>query len=69
MIRDLKSFYVAIKDNEVVAFETNLQKFVPLIEAKEKEARNYQWFYREFKKSTYFKLTLGGKDYFFQRVI
>lgn len=69
MIRDLKAFYVAILDNEVVCFETNLKKFVPVFAKLESSARNYDWFYRRFKASQRFTIDIGGKAYWFQKVV
>lgn len=51
MIRDLKSLYVAILDNEVVFFDTNLKLFVEKLNNLESDSRNYDHYYREFKKS------------------
>lgn len=70
MIRDLKSLYVAIVDNEVVVFETNLKLFVEKLAEIEKEARNYDYYYRQFKRSD--KLLLlnsDNKTYYLQKVL
>lgn len=69
MNNNLRDLYVAIVNNEIVCFETNLKEFQIAFEKMEPSTRNYQWFYREFKKTTYFKLELSGKDYYFQKVV
>tara|TARA_R110000868_G_scaffold225161_2_gene477430 strand:- start:1416 stop:1628 length:213 start_codon:yes stop_codon:yes gene_type:complete len=51
MIRDLKSLYTAVVDNKVVLFDTNLKLFVKGLNKLELETRNYDYYYREFKKS------------------
>lgn len=51
MIRDLKSLYTAVVDNKVVLFDTNLRLFVEGLNKLEPNTRNYDYYYREFKKS------------------
>lgn len=69
MIRDLTAFYVAIKDNEVVKFGTNLTAFHNGFKELEPGVKNYEWFYRQFKKEKYFKIVIGSSEYFIQKVI
>lgn len=69
MIRDLKAFYVAIVKNKVICYDTNLRLFQEKFSAIEKDSRNYDWFYREFKKSEQFSITITDKEYFFQKVV
>jgi len=69
MIRDLKAFYVAIKDNEVVKFGTNLTTFYEGFKQLEPDIRNYEWFYRQFKKEKYFKISIDSNEYYLQKVI
>lgn len=70
MIRDLKSFYVAIIDNEVVCFDTNLKLFIEQFNKLVPDSRNYAWFYRQFKISSKFSHEFAGsKVYFFQKVV
>lgn len=66
---NLKALYVAIVENEIVCFDTNLADFHAQFFKMEPSARIYQWFYREFKKTAYFKLELSGKAYYFQKVV
>lgn len=68
MTRDLKSLYVAIVDNEVICFETNLKRFVEMFTGLEPKSRNYAWFYRSFDKQTRFELLIDSKQYFMQKV-
>jgi len=70
MIRDLKAFYVAIIENEVVCFDTNLKLFVEQFGKLAPDSRNYDWFYRQFKASDKFSHTFNGNNvYFFQKVV
>lgn len=69
MNQNLSALYVAIKENEVVVFESNLKEFVALVNNKIEGSRNYQWFYREFTKSTHFSSVIGGEQYYFQKVL
>lgn len=62
------ALYVAVIDNEVVCFETNLKLFVLLFTQSVPEARNYDWFYRAFKKEKRFPQTIAGKEYYFQKL-
>lgn len=68
MLRDLNTLYVAISDNELVCFETNLNGFVDRFSNIEPKSRNYAWFYRSFRKSNRFEQTIGEKVYYFQKV-
>ncbi len=70
MIRDLKSLYVAIVDNKVVVFETNLKLFVEELAKIEKEARNYDYYYRQFKLKNIVLLSNNDdKKYYLQKLL
>lgn len=69
MIRDLKAFYVAILDNEVVCFDTNLAKFHAKFIKIEPQCAGYNSFYSYFKGKSRFDITMSGKQYFFQKVV
>ncbi|MGH1387514.1 hypothetical protein [Kordia sp.] len=70
MIRDLKSLYVAIVDNEVVVFETNLKLFIEELGKIESEIRNYDYYYRQFKKSSKQSLVnSNSKKYYLQKIL
>lgn len=66
---NLKALYVAIVENEIVCFDTNLADFHAQFLKMEPTTRIYQWFYREFKKMPHFKLEISGKTYYFQKVV
>lgn len=69
MNKDVKYLYIVIKDNKVVCFDTNLKNFVEKFHLIEKEARNYDYFYRKFKKEDYFEYkTTTGKSYIMQKL-
>jgi hypothetical protein len=63
------SFYVAIQNNEVIAFETNLKEFIRLVNAAVPGTRNYDWFYRRFDSDSKFSISIGSEEYFFQKLI
>lgn len=70
MDRSIGAFYVAIFNNEVVIFDTNLKNFVEQLSKIEPEAKNYDWFFRRFKKfGPYFNYSIGDKEYYFQKLI
>lgn len=69
MIRDLKAFYVAVVDNEIVCFDTNVAKFHAKLVKLEPKCAGYDSFYKYFKNKPRFKLTLGGKEYHFQKLV
>lgn len=68
MNKDVKYLYIAIIDNKVVAFDTNLKMFVEKFMQVEK-IRNYDYFYRKFKKEDLFEYnTESGKLYTIQKL-
>ncbi len=70
MIRDLKSLYVAIKNNRVILFETNLKKFWSAFNEIEPDCRNYDYYYREFKKSNMLQYMNEKEEiYFLQKLL
>ena len=70
MLRDLTSLYVAIKNNKVIVFDTNLKAFWLKFKKIEPDCRNYDYFYREFKKSkTLQYLDKKEEIYFIQKVL
>lgn len=58
-----------IKDNEVILVESNLKRFVLIVNENFQGSRNYDWFFREFKKKVHFSSVIGGEQYYFQKVI
>lgn len=70
MIRDLKSLYTVIVDNKVVLFETNLKLFIERLNKIEPESRNYDYYYREFKKLNALEFTNNqGVKYHLQKLL
>lgn len=69
MNKDVKYLYIVIKENKVVCFDTNLKNFVEKFLVIEPEARNYDYFYRKFKRVDSFELDMNdGKEYFMQKL-
>lgn len=64
MNKDVKYLYIAIKDNKVVCFDTNLKNFVEKFLLIETEARNYDYFYRKFKGDNYFEYKMKNRESF-----
>lgn len=52
MIRDLKAFYVAINNNKVVCYETNLSKFLERFRTMENDIKSYQYYRSKFKENS-----------------
>ncbi|MCL4638969.1 MULTISPECIES: hypothetical protein [Olivibacter] len=69
MLQGLKALYIVIRNGEAICFETNLRAFVRKFEEIEGESRNFDFFYRKFKRERLFKLTLSGKEYTFQKLL
>ncbi len=69
MNKHLVSVFTAIINNEIVAHETNLLSFHKIIANKEPELFNYQAMRRKFLKADRFSLTIGGKEYYFQKLV
>ncbi|MDG5490539.1 hypothetical protein [Psychroserpens sp. SPM9] len=70
MIRDLKSLYAVIVENKVVVFETNLKLFVEKFNELEKESRNYDYYYRQFKKKETLEFeNTNGVKYHLQKLL
>lgn len=70
MIRDLKTLYVAINENKVVFFDTNLSKFITGLKLLEPNIKSYQYYNKEFKKNkTLIFVNRKNKVYFLQKVL
>jgi len=69
MNQNLKSLYALISDNKIALVDTNLKIFVERINAEYPITRNYDWFYRAFRKDDHFALNIDGKEFYFQRVL
>jgi hypothetical protein len=70
MIRDLKCFYVAIKNNEVICFETNLKLFIEKFKNIEPKIKSYSHYLRAFNSGENISFVNDKKEtYFFQKLI
>ncbi|UII80027.1 hypothetical protein [Flagellimonas sp. CMM7] len=65
MNKNITSFFVANKDNVTVAFESNMADFIKVFQNVEPEARNYQYYYRQFQKGDSF----DWNGYHFQQLV
>lgn len=68
MNSQLRSLFVAVIDNEVICFDTNLVAFSKAFVKYEPQSPNYDKFHRLFKKPR-FALTLSDKTYYFQKLV
>lgn len=70
MIRDLKSLYIVITGGKAVLFETNLKFFIEAFNRIEPKCRNYDFYYRGFKKSDSMEfVNESGKKYTLQKLL
>lgn len=70
MIRDLKSLYVLTLNNKVEFFDTNLTSFVEKLNDFDSNSRNYDYYYREFKKVDFLECTnKQGEKYYLQKLL
>lgn len=70
MDKKIKKAYAAVKDNQVVLFDTNLKDFVCKLNKIEPESGNYMKYYRCFEKnrSTEF-INSNGDVYCLQQIV
>jgi len=69
VLRDLKKLYTINHNNEVVGFATNLKSFVAILNELEPNARNYDYYGREFGKKNIIEFKgETGKIYNLQKV-
>ncbi|AMR32394.1 hypothetical protein A0256_13660 [Mucilaginibacter sp. PAMC 26640] len=69
MNQNLTSLFAVVNDNKILLVDTNLKIFVERLNANFPGTRNYDWFYRAFKKNDRFSLVIDDNEYFFQKVI
>lgn len=70
MNKDVGSMYVAIVENRVVFWETNLTKFWELIKREEPKFKGYNAFYKDYQKTDVVKfVSASDKIYIFQKVL
>lgn len=65
----IKKLFVCIRDNKVIAFETNLKSFHQTITTIEPEANSYAWFRRQLIKTQCFTIQHNGKEYTIQQLV
>ncbi|SEL03547.1 hypothetical protein SAMN05661044_01798 [Olivibacter domesticus] len=68
MLQGLKALYIVILGGEAILFETNLRSFVRKFEGIEPDSRNFDYFYRRFRKERIFRLKVNEKEYTFQKL-
>lgn len=70
MNKELKRAFVAIKNNRVVVFDTNLKDFVTKLNELEPNSRNYMYYYRGFEKQKVLEyVNSDGEIYVLQQVV
>jgi len=65
----ITSLYAIISNNEVIVFNTNLKAMVADFNTLQPLSRNYDWFYRSFKKEAKFVFKIGAVDYYCYRLV
>lgn len=68
MRNNISSFYVANLDNRTVALDTSLMPFCLSLENLDPRFRNYDFFYREFKKTDLIQFKIEDKVYWLQKL-
>ena len=69
MIRDLRAFYVAIVNNEVVCYSTNLSDFVSKLRVIEPKAKSYGYYNKAFKEERIITMAENKRMTILQKVI
>lgn len=70
MNKELKKAFVAVKDNKVVVFDTNLKDFIKKLNEIESSSRNYMYYYREFEKKKILEyINPEGEVYNLQQIV
>jgi hypothetical protein len=69
MNKQTSAIFATVNNNEIICFDTNLKAFHTKLAIKIPSISNYQWFYRKFSNETRFSLTIGDKEYFFQKLV
>ncbi|KUY28042.1 hypothetical protein ATB96_19595 [Elizabethkingia ursingii] len=62
----IKSIYLIIKDNNVIACESNLKDLLSKLPDEINNIRGYDYFYRQFLNSNYFQFEFN-RNYYFQK--
>ncbi len=64
---NVKTLYFLIKNGRVVLCESNLKDFLLCLPKDLKNIRQYDYYYRFFKKKDFFQSEFN-KDYYFQKI-
>jgi hypothetical protein len=63
----IKTIYLLIKSNKVLICESNLKDLFNQLPKVLEGIRTYDYYYRNFKKSSYFQLEFN-REYYFQKI-
>ena len=63
----IKTIYLLIKSNKVLICESNLKDLFNQLPKELEGIRTYDYYYRNFKKSSYFQLEFN-REYYFQKI-
>ena len=63
----IKTIYLLIKSNKVLICERNLKDLFNQLPKELEGIRTYDYYYRNFKKSSYFQLEFN-REYYFQKI-
>ncbi len=63
----IKTIYLLIKSNKVLICESNLKDLFNQLTKVLEGIRTYDYYYRNFKKSSYFQLEFN-REYYFQKI-
>ena len=63
----IKTIYLLIKSNKVLICESNLKDLFNQLPKELEGIRTYDYYYRNFKKSSYFKFEFN-REYYFQKI-
>ena len=68
MRSNITAFYVANLNNRTVALDTSLMPFCLSLENLDPRFRNYDFFYREFKKTDSIIFRIDDEEYLLQKL-
>ena len=63
----IKTLFFLVKENRVVACDSNLKDFLKALPGELANKRGYDYFYRKFKDNDYFTFEFN-ENYFFQKL-
>ena len=63
----IKTIYLLIKSNKVLICESNLKDLFNQLPKELEGIRTYDYYYRNFKKSSYFQFEFN-REYYFQKI-